>query len=158
MSTGIKSGVITPLLLAAGLAIPSLSPVESGFEKIEYQLPLGVLIVNANSILQAKSPSPEEQAARFLMHITAYSSSVDETDSTPNITASGIRVRDGIVASNAFPLGTKIKIPELYGDKVLTIEDRMHQRFTDRIDVWMPSKWGALHFGKKQAEVEIVEL
>lgn len=158
MSTGFKAGVITPFLLAAALAAPALRPVESGFEKIEYQLPLGVIIVNANSILQAKSPSTYEQAPRFLMHITAYSSSVDETDSTPWTTASGTQVRDGVVASNAFPLGTKVKIPELFGDKVLVIEDRMHRRFSDRIDVWMPSKWRAIQFGKKQAEVEIVAL
>ncbi len=158
MSTGFKAGVITPFLLAAALTAPALRPVESGFEKIEYKLPLGVIIVNANSILQAKSPTTNEQAPLFLMHITAYSSSVDETDSTPWITASGTRTRDGVVASNAFPLGTKVKIPELFGDKVLVIEDRMHQRFSDRIDVWMPSKWRAIQFGKKQAEVEIVAL
>ena len=159
MSTGFKAGVVTPLLLAAAIAAPGLTAADTGFERIEYQLPLGVLIVNANSVLQAKSPSSsEEQAPRFLMKITAYSSSADETDSTPFTTASGTRVRDGVAASNAFPLGTKIKIPELFGGKVLTVEDRMHQRFSDRIDVWMPSKWHAIRFGIKQAEVEIVEL
>ena len=158
MSTGFRAGVLTPVLLAAMLAASTPTIADSGIEKIEYRLPLGVIIINAGSIFQAKSPSTAETASRFLMDITAYSSSADETDSTPFITASGTRVRDGVIASNAFPLGTKVKIPELFGDKVLTIEDRMHERFTDRIDVWMPSKWSALRFGKKQAEVEIVEL
>lgn len=119
---------------------------------------MGVIIINSNSLLQAKSPNPSEWASKYLMYVTAYSSSVDETDSTPHLTASGTRTRDGIVASNLFPLGTQIRIPELFGEKVLVVEDRMHERFTNRIDIWMPSKWSALYFGKKQAEVEIVEL
>ena len=158
MRTSLKAGVVAPLLLVAILGASTPAIAETGFDKFEYQLPLGVIIINANSILQAKSPNTPEMASRFLMAITAYSSSADETDSTPLITASGTRVRDGVIASNAFPLGTKIKIPELFGGKILTVEDRMHQRFTDRIDVWMPSKWQALNFGKKQVEVEIIEL
>ena len=158
MYTGLKTGVLALVLLAAlaGSSFPAVAGF--GFEKIEYRLPLGVIVVNSNSILQAKSPSKNELAARFLMPITAYSSSVDETDSTPHVTASGTRTRDGVVASNAFPLGTQVRIPDLFGDRILVVEDRMHQRFTHRIDIWMPSKWQALRFGKKQAEVEIVEL
>ncbi|MBI4132821.1 MAG: 3D domain-containing protein [Candidatus Sungbacteria bacterium] len=158
MCTGSKAGVLPLVLLAAVLGSSFPAAAGSGFEKIEYRLPLGVIIVNANSILQAKSPSTYELASKFLMHVTAYSSSVDETDSTPHVTASGTKTRDGVVASNAFPIGTQVKIPDLFGDKILVVEDRMHWRFTDRIDVWMPSKWQALHFGKKQAQVEIIEL
>ena len=175
MSTGFKRGAWASLFLTATLWGFVPLGAESGFdpfeklrinpesdrriEKIEYRLPLGVIIVNANSILQAKSPSNNpELAARFLMQVTAYSSSVDETDSTPHVTASGTRTRDGVIASNAFPIGTQLRIPELFGEKILIVEDRMHQRFTDRIDIWMPSKWQALRFGKQQAEVEIIEL
>lgn len=166
MSTGFGAGVLTLAFLTAALGVSAPTVAESGFDafdklsagKIEIQLPLGVIIVNSNSILQAKSPGQSEWASRFLMNITAYSSSADETDSTPNITASGTRTRDGVVASNLFPIGTRVKIPELFGEKTLVVEDRMHDRFTDRIDVWMPSKWQALRFGKKQAEVEVVEL
>lgn len=56
------------------------------------------------------------------MRITAYSSSVDETDGTPFITANGARVRDGIVATNLLPFGTKIKIPSLFGGKVFVLK------------------------------------
>ena len=158
MSTGFGAVVLAFALLTAALGVSAPTVAESGFEKIEIQLPLGAIIVNSNSILQAKSPGQREWASRFLMNITAYSSSADETDSTPHGTASGTRTRDGVVASNLFPIGTRVKIPELFGEKVLVVEARMHDRFTDRIDVWMPSKWQALRFGKKQAEVEIVEL
>ncbi len=158
MSTGLRAGVIAPVFLAAVLGVSIPHAAESDFEKIEIRLPLGVIIINANSILQAKSPSQPEWASKFVMYVTAYSSSEDETDSTPHVTASGTRTRDGVVATNIFPIGTQVKIPELFGEKVLVVEDRMHKRFTDRIDVWMPSKWQALTFGKQRAAVEIVEL
>ncbi len=89
---------------------------------------------------------------------TAYSSSVDETDSDPFITASGKRVADGIVANNLLPLGTKIRIPKLYGDKVFTVYDRMNKRKGNyHIDLWMPSKTLALNFGVKSVEIEVLE-
>jgi 3D (Asp-Asp-Asp) domain-containing protein len=87
--------------------------------------------------------------------LTAYSSSVDETDDTPFITASGNYVRDGVAAANFLPIGTKFKIPELYGDKVFVVEDRMHTSYNYRIDLWFPSKEEAIIFGLKTAEVEI---
>lgn len=119
-------------------------------------IPSEIVIVNANSILGAKQPDPEITPLRIRLYITAYSSSPDETDNTPFITASGKRVRHGVVASNFLPLGAKIKIPDIFGETVFIVEDRMHSRFNDRIDVWMPTKKDALAFGKKLAEVEIL--
>lgn len=158
MSTGLKMGALVPVFLVVAIGASAPTVAESRFDRIAYRLPLGAIVVNANSLAQAKSPSQPEWAPKFLVYVTAYSSSVDETDSTPHLTASGTRTRDGVVASNLFPLGTRIRVPELFGDKVFVVEDRMHNRFTDRIDIWMPSKWGALSFGKKQAEVEITKL
>src|SRR6056297_1393369 len=67
--------------------------------------------------------------------LTAYSSSPDETDSTPFITASGERVREGIVATNFLPLNSTIQIPELFGDKIFVVKDRMHHRKTNFVDI-----------------------
>lgn len=103
---------------------------------------------------EAAGPKVKETVRLF---VTAYSSSPDETDDTPFITASGKRVADGILATNLFPFGTKARIPALFGDKVFIIEDRMHHRFRDRVDIWMPTKVEALKFGKKSAEIEILE-
>lgn len=158
MSTGLKTGVLASVfaVAAAGALAPTVA--ESDFERVEYRLPMGAIIVNSNSILQAKSPENGEWARKFFMHVTAYSSSADETDSTPFITASGTRTRDGVVASNILPFGTRVRIPKLFGDKIFVVEDRMNSRFTDRVDLWMPSKWEALNFGKREAEIEIVEI
>lgn len=94
--------------------------------------------------------------------VTAYSSSWDETTGIPGvagtITASGKTVADGIIANNMLPLGTKIKIPTLYGNKIFTVEDRMASyKSKYHFDIWMPSKAVALNFGVKTAEIQILE-
>lgn len=89
--------------------------------------------------------------------VTAYSSSVDETDSTPFTTASGKQVRDGIVAANFLPMGTKIRIPEIFGNKIFVVEDRMARRHTDKLDVWFPTKQEAKTFGRQKLQIEVIE-
>lgn len=95
-------------------------------------------------------------AKKMTVTVTAYSSSVDETDDSPFITANGTYVRDGIVAANFLPFGTAVKIPALFGDKIFVVTDRMNQRFSDRMDIWMPSKNAAFQFGLKKVVIEIV--
>lgn len=93
--------------------------------------------------------------------ITAYTSTPDQTDDSPFIAASGKRVYDGMIAVNGLPFGTKIKIPELYGDKIFTVHDRMNKRYfchstRCRLDIWLDtSKAEAKKFGVKQMTVEI---
>ncbi|MEY4731425.1 MAG: hypothetical protein RL681_371 [Candidatus Parcubacteria bacterium] len=89
--------------------------------------------------------------------VTAYSSTPEETDDTPFTTASGQTVRDGIVATNLFPFGTKITIPALFGNKVFEVQDRMHKRKQNGVDVWMDSTSKALAFGAHKAEVHILK-
>lgn len=83
--------------------------------------------------------------------LTAYSSRPQETDDTPFTTAFGTSVRDGVVANNGLPFGTKIKIPELYGNKIFTVEDRMNQRYESyHVDIWFASTQDAINFGVKR--------
>jgi len=89
---------------------------------------------------------------------TAYSSTVWETDDTPFITASGETVRDGIIANNLLPFNTRVKIPELYGDKIFVVEDRMHYlKSLYQIDLWFPSHDEATDFGVKRTYIEILD-
>ncbi len=88
--------------------------------------------------------------------LTAYSSTPEETDDTPFITALGTQTRDGIVATNFLPFGTRVKIPEVFGDKVFVVEDRMHPRKKDFLDVWMPSKKDALNLGIRRAKILVL--
>jgi len=89
--------------------------------------------------------------------LTGYSSTTDQTDDTPFITASNTRTRDGIVAANFLAFGTKVKIPAIFGDKVFTVEDRMAKKHNDKIDIWFPERHLAKNFGVQEAEVIILE-
>jgi len=90
--------------------------------------------------------------------VTAYNSEVGQTDDSPFITAWGTHVRDGIIATNDLPRGTRVRFPELYGSKVFTVEDRMDKRYTGtgRADIWMASKPAAIKFGARRLKMEIL--
>ena len=60
------------------------------------------------------------------------------------------------MAANFLPLGTKITIPEIYGDRIFVVEDRMHPRNHYNVDVWFPDYWQAKNFGATQTYVEIL--
>jgi len=92
----------------------------------------------------------------YRVWVTAYTSDPAETDDTPFITASNSEVRDGIIAANFLPFGTQVKIPSLFGDKVFTVEDRMHRRKINFVDVWMPNKEKAVDFGINKTEIFVV--
>lgn len=102
-------------------------------------------------------PNVDMPDKKVLAVITAYSSTVDQCDSDPFIAASGKRVYDGMIAANFLPLGTKIKIPSLYGDKIFTVDDRMNARYGyGRMDIWMDAPRAEVNaFGVKRVEVEI---
>ena len=119
----------------------------------------------SNGAVLAKASLPEEEIIyqtktkrTVNMVITGYSSSVNETDSTPYITASGTFVRPGVAASNVLPFGTKFRIPEFFGDTVFTVEDRMNSRYNGKnwVDVWFGSKAKAQTFGREVGNVEIL--
>lgn len=114
-------------------------------------------------------PESDTRAPRYTMTVvaTAYSSEAAQTDDTPCIPAmwkfnlceyyEAYGVADSI-AANDLPLGTKVRFPELYGDKVFTVRDRMNSRYTgkSRIDFWLPHKSEAVHFGVKTLKMEVL--
>ncbi len=89
---------------------------------------------------------------------TAYTSHPDETDDTPFITASGSHVRDGVAAANFLPMGTEFKLPELFGEQVFVVEDRMNARYNNVhiVDIWFDNKIQAIDFGKRKTTIEIL--
>ena len=93
------------------------------------------------------------------MDSTAYTSRANETDGSPFITADGSVVRDGYVATNVLPIGTKIRIPSVFGDKIFEVRDRMNPRYRYRIDIWMGDLASAKAYGlKRNIEVEVIEM
>ena len=162
---------IIPLKLAKKLAITLIFIL-----LFEFSLPSSALANNDNgksfsNLVSAKEevlnrlPVNEDrvlQVKRTGYHpMTAYNSEPGQTDDTPCITANGFDVckhgKEDTIAANFLKFGTKVRIPELFGDRVFIVRDRMNSRYTDRIDIWMVNKSDALKFGKRVAKIEIVE-
>jgi 3D (Asp-Asp-Asp) domain-containing protein len=89
---------------------------------------------------------------------TGYSSSIFETDATPFITAANTATREGILALSRdllreytpgapFSFGDRVHVTGL-GD--FLIEDVMNARWTNRVDVWFPSRLDAIHVGLQE--------
>ena len=113
--------------------------------------------VNTEQPDAEKQPEIEHPAKRSLyVTVTAYSSTPDQTDSTPFITANGSHVYDGTLAANFLPFGAKVRFPDYSGDKIYTVEDRMHRRFSDRADIWFATRQDALNFGKRKLKMEVL--
>ena len=101
--------------------------------------------------------------------LSAYTNTVWQTDDTPNFTASQFDLRtlkagEGVVANNYLPFGTKVRIPDLFGDMIFTVQDRGNPNHFDtvrRFDVYLPGGekgvQEAMKFGRRTARVEIVE-
>lgn len=119
----------------------------------------GFSLIQSDSVLATRpvlTPKTYKPKTLYTVSATAYSSTPEQTDHTPFITASGIHVRDGVAAANFLPFGTIFKIPELFGDKTFVVEDRMNRRYWLNIDIWFPEKELAEEFGRKTVTIEII--
>ena len=162
----IKRLIISALIITGILAGPLQA--QAGF--LDAFNPLGIKRILANTdqmfeneqiYLMASRPVQTPKTYKparkvYLVSITGYSSTPDQTDHTPFITASGVHVRDGVAAANFLPFGTVFRIPELFGDKTFVVEDRMHRRYWLNVDIWFPERDLAKEFGRKIVKVEIV--
>ena len=114
--------------------------------------------IQGNSFLAISNSQDPIRIKKVKVVVTAYSSTVYQTDDTPFITASGSYVEEGIVANNMLSFGTEIRIPELYGDKIFVVEDRMNPRKGYyHVDIWFPDYSQAKDFGAKTTYIEIIE-
>ena len=135
---------LIPSLIGSNLALKEIGNKNKAIADYTAGVPAGL-----SSII--------DQKIGMIITITAYSSTPEQTDSTPFITASGHPVEDGMVAANFLKFNTKIRIPELYGDKIFIVKDRMAKKNSDKIDIWFSSTEEAQKFGVKKARIEIIE-
>lgn len=132
---------------------PDFSQLPNPIEKIAKKLGLDKPAEN----FSCKSEIPAKIVKKINVVATAYSSTPWQTDDTPFVTANGGMVHDGIIANNLLAFGTKVRIPQLYGNKVFTVEDRMHWRKSKyQIDIWFPSYQPAVNFGVKTTYIEVL--
>ncbi|HDH31470.1 MAG TPA: hypothetical protein ENH26_01705 [Candidatus Wolfebacteria bacterium] len=143
-----------PLTVSNGEVETKKISAESAGDTTQSEEISGITIISNDSLLAQNKIEPLSQNIKIV--ITAYSSSPEETDDTPFITASGTFVRQGVAAANFLPIGTKIKLPDVFGDQVFIIEDRMHPRFNDRVDIWFAEKTSAKIFGKQLSRIEVL--
>jgi len=114
--------------------------------------------IHGQALVQTIIPDTPVVVAKQWVIVTAYSSTPDQTDSTPFITASGSHVYDGTVACNFLRFGTRVRFPELYGDKIFIVEDRMALKNSHKIDIWFTSRGEAKEFGVKVLKVEVLKI
>jgi 3D (Asp-Asp-Asp) domain-containing protein len=135
-------------------------------------------VVNTSTLLREDFPVAGEREAPRTRSIvaTSYSSDPYQTDSTPCLPAMNYDLCEhamngevNTIAANDLPLGTQVRFPELYGDTVFVVRDRMNRRYTgkSRIDFYVAkldadgnvdnvaSKQNAINFGVKRLKMEI---
>ena len=172
-----KKNIIISLLIVVILSVGLLIPKElkspetfSSEHETQQNIDKNLVTIQKNTLMSMANPLAVQRPKakliqeleprvkhRIKMTITAYSSTYCQTDSTPFITASNSWVRWGVVANNFFPFGTRIRIPEYFGDKIFDIEDRMHWRKSnEHVDIWFPVKQQAINFGITKTYVEIL--
>ncbi|MEK7579697.1 MAG: hypothetical protein AAB469_00690 [Patescibacteria group bacterium] len=147
--------IFNPLGMAKTLAKEKINEILF----LENQNYFGLPLIQNDSVLASlpiKTPKTYMPKRFYTVAATAYSSTPDQTDHTPFITAAGTHVREGVIAANFLPLGTIIKMPDLFGDKTFIVEDRMNSRYWLNIDIWFPERELAKEFGIKVVRIEIV--
>lgn len=88
--------------------------------------------------------------------VSAYTSSVEETDDTPEINAMGTKPAHGSVACPLkYDFGTEVII----NGKSYFCDDRMGPRYArgDYFDIWTSSRDEAVHWGRRHVTVEVVQ-
>ena len=109
-----------------------------------------IVLMGGNSARGLTSPPGYSEKSLGMMVVTAYSSTVDQCDSTPFITADGSRVSEGGIACPRYiPFDTLVKID----DKIYTCNDRMNTRYAHRFDIWFADREQATQFGKQVKEI-----
>lgn len=114
----------------------------------------------------------------YRVRATGYNSHAVQTDSTPFITATGARTQLGIIAvsrdllDEEIPYGSLVRLKDLgnyhngrgYGkhqdfldaQDIFIVEDTLHWRKRNQIDVWFPALSQAREWGVRQVELEVV--
>lgn len=149
--------------LILNLSFPAIKPVSAAAPQ---SLPVNSLAEIQRTTVAPTPTEPVKQLPvvqdkpvkkRMVVRASAYSSTVDQTDGDPFTAASGQKVHDGMIAMNGMPFGTKIRIPDHYGDKIFTVGDRMNKRWgTKKIDIWMPTRADAIQWGVRTVTIEIL--
>jgi 3D (Asp-Asp-Asp) domain-containing protein len=169
-------------MLALGLVVFALITAFSAPRELPVPLaivPVAVLLEEPRLVVDhlrpVLGPSPNPV---LTVRATAYNSLETQTNSQPFITATGARTRWGIVAvsrdllQTSLPYGSLVRLVDLGqfhtgrgagtyqalldGTGTFIVEDTMHPRKTNQIDVWFQDYPSAVNWGVRQMRVELV--
>lgn len=99
-------------------------------------------------------------AREVVREVSGYNPVPWQTDSTPCITASGkdiCEAEHAVIAANWLKFGTKVMIPEYFGDTVFTVEDRMNTRYPTNVDVLFYDLDEAKRLGRRSLLIQVLE-
>ena len=153
-----------------------LSPELTLAQKVNVKIVPQILLLEPKPVALTQ-PQGADATPRYVLKSTAYNSHASQTDTTPNITATGATTAFGIIAASRdllgdeIPYGSLVRIRDLgsyrsgrgagqfqdvLSEQLFIVEDTMHARKADQIDVWFPSLSQALNWGVRRVEVEVV--
>lgn len=102
----------------------------------------------------------EDEEILKILIVTAYTSSIKETKKyAKGITANNKKIKRGMVAvsrdlyKNGWTFGKKVKIKNI---GIFEIQDLMHKRMKNSIDIYIADKEDALEFGRQKLEVKLL--
>ncbi|ULH16081.1 3D domain-containing protein [Deinococcus sp. KNUC1210] len=168
-----KTAVVTPKkatpapVRAAKVPVQVKTPVQAKVPTPKVAAPSAAAL-RAQGVRQAQAVAatvPRANGRSAVVHATAYSSTPGQTDSTPFVTATGTRVRPGVVALSPdllrrFPYGTRLMIEDLSGGysaylkgKVFVVEDTMNPRIYNTLDIWMGTSYQAMNWGARNIRI-----
>ncbi len=131
--------------------------------------PVSAAAARAQGVTRAASSALRSTGRSATVHSTAYNSARGQTDATPFVTATGTRVRSGVVALSRdllgrFPYGTRLTIEDLSGrysgylrGRVFVVEDTMNVRIGNTLDIWMGSRGEALSWGSRNVRITALQ-
>jgi 3D (Asp-Asp-Asp) domain-containing protein len=98
---------------------------------------------------------------RIPVTVTGYSSTPDQTDDTPFVTAANTRVRRGVIALSRdllreFTPGAPFAfgdLLEIEGVGTFRVEDTMAERYRQRADIWFSTRTAARQWGRRHLSV-----
>jgi 3D (Asp-Asp-Asp) domain-containing protein len=105
-------------------------------------------LIDSKPVIKVVKPAEEVIKISEIVTLTTYSASIAETDSTPNITASGFRIDDENAADhrivaisrdlkrNGWKFNKKVRVSNAGKyNGVYTIRDLMNSRHRKRVDI-----------------------
>ncbi len=152
----------------------SILPTLNVAKTINVRIVPNIKIRDAITITQPQSAS---SSPNYILKATGYNSHASQTDSTPTITATGATTTFGIIAASRdllddeIPYGSLVRIrdlgnyksgrgaghfQDLLNETLFIVEDTMHPRKVDQVDIWFPQLSQALNWGVRRVEVEVV--